>query len=415
MKYTIKIDDNSRAEILIQLDEDDYKKAKKTALETLGKEIKVDGFRKGKIPEDVVIKTVGPEKYIQEVQNTALYLSYESIVEAEDMIPVEKPHVHMEGEKGNIFKIHVDVYPTVVIKNLEKLKMVKKNEIKVEKKEIQESIDQILERSTKYKPVMRKSKKGDKIEIDFSGFDDKGDRKDELSSLNHPLIIGLNTFVPGFEDNLIDLKVGDKKEFTIKFPEDYRNAKYKGMSVRFEVTVKNVDEPIKAELNDEYAKEISEGKFKTKKEVEDFIEAEILRNKNHENDQDYKDKVLEKFLDCIVVNIPKSLLEQEYDHMKENLVEELKQRKTSVESYLKATKDTQENFEKKLKESAGKRLKLNLGIKEYAKKEDIKLTEEEVKTALSNVDRNNKKEEILSWYYYDKCVKSLCNLAEKNG
>jgi len=394
----------------MEFEHDDLMRAKKATINNLKNKVKIDGFRKNKTPDDVLISHVGEESFLQELKTTAIEIFYSDIITEEKLSPVSQPEVKSISEDPLVFELSFDVFPVVKIKDLKKIKA-KKEEVKVTDKEVMESIEEIQSKLTKYKPIKTAAKKNYKVEIDFEGFDKDGKSIEGTKSLNHPLIIGLNTFIPGFEDNLIGLKEGENKSFKITFPKDYQKKELQNKEVKFEIQMKKVEEPIKATLDDSFAKDASNGQFKTLEELKTFVKDSISAEKDKNFQADFENKVLEQFHDLIDIDMPESLINYEVYEMYSDFQKQLETQNMNIDKYLEIRKIDHNALMEEFKDKSSKRLTLNLGIKEFIKQKNITLTDKEVKS----LDKNKEKEESSNKELFSKALNKLYTLAENNA
>jgi len=413
MKYSIKDNKKSSKKLTIQFNEEDLLKAKKITLKYLKNSLKKDGFRKGQMPDNLILKEVGEEAFKAQLKMNALELFYSQIIKEEKLLPVFEPRVKELSEDPLIFELEVDVYPEIKLGNIDSIN-VKKQEAKLEKKEIDETLKNFKKQHAEYKPVKRAAKKNDKVEIDFEGFNEDKSPLEGGKSLNHPLVIGLDTFIPGFEDNLIGLKEGDEKTFDISFPKDYFKKELQSKKINFNVKMKRVEEAIEVKIDDDFAKKITNDQAKTVKELNDLIEKSLLEEKNNQIDKIYQDKVLEKFYKLIDAEIPISITDNESQHIYKNFIDKLTSQNLTLEKYLEMQKIKKEDFVKKLKEDAERRVKLNMGLKELMKVKKIELNDKDQKTLLKNIDKSQEKEQILSEALFNKTLDYLYKLANKD-
>ena len=241
MTVEVKKLPKSEVELTITVPYDVYMKWEKKAVEEVGKEIKVPGFRSGNIPEEIVRKNVNPEAIKGATLDFVFQQTYVEAVKANDIQVIAQPKVDIKSDikkEGDdfVYVATVAVMPEVKVGNYSKIKVAKK-EAKVEQKSIDDTIQMIMDRYAEWKDVERKAEKGDRVEINFEGFDMEGKAIPNTASKNHPIIIGSNTMVPGFEDGVIGMSKGENKEYEVTFPEKYHSASLQGKMVQFKVTL----------------------------------------------------------------------------------------------------------------------------------------------------------------------------------
>jgi trigger factor len=223
-------------------------------------------------------------------------------------------------------------------------------------------------------------KKGDRVEIDFQGFDDGGAPMDKTSSKNHPLFVGEGNLVEGFEENLVGMKIGEKKKFPVKFPKTYHYEPLKEKTVHFEVEMKKGEEAILPELTEEFIAQLM-GEKKTLPEFKDALKADIKRRKEVEHRQERENKLLERFLKDAELEVPPILIAEETEYMMEDLAKDLERRKVTFADYLKQTKKKEEDLKKQFEPEAEKRVKVRLILNFLFREMKIDVTDAELDEA----------------------------------
>lgn len=396
MKATIKKLEKSQVEITITVPYEDYAKGEKKALETLSKEVKVDGFRSGHMSEEVIRENVD-EKTIQSVTlENVIPLSYMEVVKEHDVHVIAQPQVDIKSpvkKKGDdfVYVAVVSVMPEVKVGDYKKIK-VERPKIKVEKKQADDTIKMIMERFAEWTDVKRKAKKEDRVEINFEGFDEDGVSLENTASKNHPLVIGSNTMVPGFEDAVIGMEIDEEKEFTVTFPKDYHAKIMKGKKVKFKLSLIRLEEKKEQKLDEAMIEKISGQKQSVadfKKRVEEDLLAEMQTRAQREHDN----KVVQKIIEITKVDLPESMINEEVEHMKKEQMEKVKQQGMTWEQYLEHIKKTEEDFKKDHIKAAGERLKARFGVNHIIKDSKVSATDEEVEKKLDEMAKNYPKEQ----------------------
>lgn len=380
MKSEVKKLDNSQVEVTITISYEAYKKAEKSAIEELSKEIKVDGFRPGHVSEDVVRKHVDENTIASVTLEKLIPPTYTEAVKEHGLQVVARPTVDLKSpikKEGDelVYTAVVDVMPDVKIGDYKKIK-VAMPKAEVKKKQVDETINMIMGRFATWKDVKRKVKNGDRVEISFDGFDEKGEVIPNTASKNHPLVLGSNSMVPGFEEAIIGLEIGKEKEFTITFPADYHAKNMQGKKVTFKLTVGRIEEKEDQKLDEAMIEKIS-GK---KQSVEDFkkrVEKDLLAEVNSRNKRDHDNAVVKEIIKITKVDLPKSLVSDEISQMLEDQKSRIKQQGLDWDQYLQHIKKTEDDFRKEHEQSAKDRLLARFGVTTIIKEANIKATEEE--------------------------------------
>lgn len=381
-EYEIKKLPKSEVEIKITVSKENFEKHRQTASQEISKDVKVKGFRPGNIPPHILEQHVD-KKYIDaRAQELAIQRAYAETVIKEKIQVISSPKVKIEQEDPLVFTAIVAVLPEVEVKDYKSIK-VKKEEVKVEEKDVEEVISDIKRYGTKYQIVEREAKKGDRVEVDFEGFD--GDKPVEnTKSSNHPVIIGENSLIPGFEEKLIGLKKEEKKEFDITFPKDYGKKELQGKKLKFKVEVKLVEEAQIPEFNEELIEKVT-GKKQNPADFRKELEENILAKKTQEEARKRENLYIEQLLKKISVEIPESLIEEEANYILEDMKEDITSKGIEFAKFLEQAKTTEEDLKKKYRPEAEKRIKIRLALQQLIKEEEIKVSEEEMKAELAKV------------------------------
>lgn len=381
MKVTVSKPEKSQVTITVEAEESDLEKFFEKAAEELSKQVKIDGFREGKIPKDVLEKHVGKEAIRAHALEIALPNLYADAVMQEKVQVIARPEIKMVSEKPFKFEAVVAILPDVEISGHEKIK-IKKEDVTVSDKDAEELIDHFRKQNATFPEAKREAKMGDRAEIDFDGFDPKGDVPLEgTSSKNHPVILGDKMLIPGFEEEIVGMKAGEEKEFELSFPKDYHAEKFKGKKVKFKIKLHKVEEVKMPEVTKEWIKKV------TNKEMtpEDF-KTEVKDNLKKDREGQVKTKreaeFFEKLLELAKVDIPDALIEEEIDFIMDRTKMDLESKGLNWEQYEKFLESQKRDFRADKKEQAENQVKLRLTLAHLYKVEKIEATPEEVKERL---------------------------------
>ena len=366
-------------EITVEVKGKDWENAIDKAFNKKKKDIKIDGFRKGSVTKEIFIKKVGIETLFMDAADIVIDAEYKKIIKDETLEIVCEPSVSIEkiDKDGIIVKFTLISRPDVKLGKYKKLG-VKKEEVKVTKEEIEHELHHILEHMAEI--VVKedgKVEKGNTAVIDFEGVVD-GKKIDGGSGANYPLEIGSNTFIPGFEDGVIGMAVGETKVLKLKFPEEY-TPELKGKNVDFTVTVREIKERIEPEMNKEFFEDLGIEGVDSKEKLEKNIEDELKHQKEHQVEDKYIDELLRKATDNMEVDINNEIIESEIDRMARQFEQELKMQGASLEQYLGLVGTKMEDFRTTLKPQAIARLKTRYLLEEVVKAEKITVTDAEIK------------------------------------
>lgn len=416
MKYEIKKLADSTVKLTIEVSQDEILRHKKKACENFSNDLKIPGFRPGHAPMHVVEQYIDKHHILSHTYELAVQYSYAEAVIKEKLQVVSSPKIKFisdttkdftdekdESMKNETFKFEAEVavMPEVKIKDYKSIK-VPKEEPKVEKEEIDDTVNEMQKYFTTWTDVKdagRGVKKDDRVEIDFAGFEpgnaDAKDTKDKdakpepkeipnTSSKNHPVIVGENTLIAGFEDNLIGMKKGEKKEFELTFPASYHKKDFQNKKVLFKVELHRLEEGVKPEVNEEFVEKVT-GKKMTVEEFKKDIEGNISKHKEEEGKQKRENTFLEELLKRTEVDLPQALIDEEIDYIIEEVKHDMSHRKIEFDKFLEQSKLTLEDLRKKYKPEAEKRIRLRLAITKVIQEEKIEITDKELNVEIEKL------------------------------
>ena len=353
--------------------------AKNIAVAKLSPQVKMQGFRPGHAPADLVEKQLNPNVLQEETLNEALNTLYETAVRQENIRPVANPKVELKMFVPYTeveFTAEVDVIGKITLGNYTKLKA-KKNTAAVTDKDVDEVLTRLQTQMAEYKQVERKAQTGDRVWINFEGVDAKGEPVQGAKGDDYPLALGSNTFIPGFEDNVINMKPDEKKEFTIPFPKDYGVKALQGKKVTFTVTATKVEETLQPIQDDAFAKKV--GPFDSLGALKEDIKKQVIAEREHQAERDYQDALVKELIDTSTVSLPEAMLEEQIAIVDKEFRQNLVYRGQTFQEYLAATGLTEDDYkEKELRPAAEDRLKAGLLLSELADKEKVTITPEEL-------------------------------------
>ena len=379
MNTTVKYLSDTRVRATIKVEATELKAAEQVALKKLSKTVKVNGFRKGHVPLEVVKKNVDPNALAQETLENALSRAVaESFIENK-LQALERPEVEVKkfvpGESLE-FTAEADVLPKVKLGDYKKLKATEKK-ISVAKKDVDEVVERIRKSMAEKKEVKRAAKLGDEAVIDFVGKKD-GEAFPGGTGNDYPLELGSGSFIPGFEEAIVGLKAGDKKDIELTFPKDYHAPDLKGKKVVFETTVKKINEKVLPELNDEFAAKT--GPFTSMSELTADIKRELEAQKKREASDELKDSLVKQLVAKSNVAVPAVLREDQIRSIEQDLMQNLIYQGLSIEQYWeqKGYKDRDAWVKAEANEAADNRIKAGLVLSELSKVLKIEATADEL-------------------------------------
>ena len=416
MKTKLKNISDVKVELTISLGAEELKAAEQVALTKLAKEVKIEGFRKGKAPLEMVAAQVDTNLLNQETLENALSKSVAEAFLKEKVQAINRPEVDVKkfipGTELE-FTANTEIMPKVELGDYKKLG-VKKEAIKVSKKEVEETIERILKNFAEKKKVEREAKNGDEIIIDFLGKKD-GVAFDGGKAEKFPLELGSKSFIPGFEEGLIGKKAGDELSLNLEFPKDYHAKDLAGAKVVFEVKIHEVRENVEPEINEEFLSKL--GDFKTKEEFEKQIEEDLKTQKQAEADGKFKDELVKKLAEVSKVPVPEILLEDQKRSIEMDMQQNLMYSGLSLEDYLERMGKTREEWlEKDVKEVAEMRVKSGLALAELSKVEKVESDTKELDARIAQLkEQYGNSKEVQKQLSSDDVRRNLANqiLTEK--
>lgn len=368
----------NKKEVNIKVEGKEWETALDNAFKKANKKAKIDGFRPGHAPKDVFLKKYGKESLYMDAAEECLHEAYHKVIdENKDLEIVAEPEVSIKdvNEKGCEFTFGFVLRPEVKLGKYTGLG-IKKDEVKVTKKEIDEQIEHM--RSHYAENVLKDGaiENGNIAIIDFEGFKD-GVAFQGGKGENYSLEIGSGTFIPGFEEQLIGVKSGEAKDVNVTFPEDYHSEELKGQAVTFKVKVHEVKEVKIPELDEEFFEDLGMEGVNSKETLEAEVKESIKASKDHEAENKYIDALLEAAAKNVKVEIPDVMIDEETRRMLREYEEHLKMQGISLEQFYKFTNSDESALKAQMGDEAKKRVTYRLMLEEIAKKENIKVSDAE--------------------------------------
>ena len=379
MKTTVTHESDTRVKVMIAADHAELAAAEQVALKRLAKTVKVNGFRTGHVPLEIVKKHADPNALAQETLDAALNRAVAEAFLNNDLQVLARPEVEIKkyvpGELLE-FTAEADVLPEVKLGDYKKLKA-KKAAVSVEKKEIDEVIQRIQKGLSEKKEVKRAAKIGDETVIDFVGKKD-GEAFHGGTGKDYPLVLGSNSFIPGFEDALVGLKAGDTKDVKLAFPKDYHVKDLAGQDVVFEVTVKKVNSVKLPALDDKFAAKA--GPFTSMEDLRKDIKAEITAQAERKATDDLKDELVKQLVAKSTVSVPSVLRDDQIRSLEQDLRQNLMYRGRTLEQYFeeKGYADRDAWVKAEANDAADARIKAGLVLAQLSKELKIEATADEL-------------------------------------
>lgn len=383
MQVSIKKLSDTNVQLTISADAEMLARIKDQTLEQFARTVKVQGFREGKAPLHLVEKNVSPESLQTEFLEHAINFMYTQAANEKELRPVAQPRVKItKFAPFDTLEIEADVEVLGDIKlpDYKKLKVARKD-VKISAKDIDEVIAQLKKREATKTPVTRAAKDGDEVWIDFTGVDAKTKKPIQgADGKDYPLLLGSNTFIPGFEDHVVGIKPGEEKTFTVKFPKDYGVAALQSKDVTFTVTAKKIEELVEPKADDAFAAKV--GPFKTLADLKEDIKKQLAVEQEAQADREFADEMIMTIAKDTKVVIPQTLIDDQLDRMENDEKQNLIYRGQTWKEHLEAEGVTEEEHRKKNRPDAELRVKAGLVLTEIADLEKITITPEELEVRM---------------------------------
>lgn len=388
-------------------------------------QIKVQGFRSGKAPLSLVEKQVEPSVLQNEFLDRIINELYIGAIAQEHIRPVERPQVTIKKFvpfSALEVEIVVEAVGAVKLSDYKKVKLEKKP-VKITAKDVDDVVEALRVRAAEKKPVTRAAAKDDEVIINFAGTDTKtGESISGADGTEYPLILGSNSFIPGFEDNLIGVKPGEEKSFDLTFPKDYGVKALQDRKITFKTTVVTVNEQTKPKVDDAFAAQV--GPFKTVTELKADIKKQLELERQQQSDRDYENELIEKITDQATVALPKALVDEEIERIESEERQNVLYRGQTWEEHLESEGVTAEVHQEQKRPVAEKRVKAGLVLSEIAEAENVDVSKEELeirlqilkgqyqdKQMLAELDKPENRRDIASRIVTEKTVQKLVDYA----
>ena len=381
-------------EIEIKVEGKDWEKVLDKAFNKKKNEVKIPGFRKGTVTKEIYIKKLGIESLFMDASDIAIEEAFEKALKDNNLEPVCEPSVSIKdiSKEGVTYIFKIITKPEVKLGKYTKLG-IKKEKIEVSKEEIENEIERL--RTTMAEVINKENGEivnGNIAVIDFDGYVD-GKALEGGKGVDYSLEIGSNTFIPGFEEELVGLKTGDKKELNLTFPKDYVKD-LAGKKVKFDVTIKAIKEKSIPELNEDFFEDLGIKDVTDKKSLEAYIKKEIEEKKSDEVENKYVDELLHKATDNMKVELNEEIIHGEIHRMVHQYQDELRYQGASLDQYFKMTGTTMEDLENMMHPQAEARLKTRYLLEAIVEEEKIKVDKKDVKEEIAkNASKYGMKEE----------------------
>lgn len=385
MKITKKDLPKSQVELNIQIEQAEMAKYIDKTTSKIAKSITVPGFRKGEAPKELVVKQINPNDLLNETFEYAINESYKQAIKQENLEPLAHPEIKLseEASKDSLeYTAIISIMPEIKLPDYKKLvsKITKETE-DITDKDVDEAKKYLQKSRGTQSVVEREAKTGDTVSLDYILTVDK---KEFDKSEKMPVEIGAGKFIPGFEDEVIGLKAGDKKEFDIKFPDEYHNKDIAGKKGHFAITINDVQEITLPDWDDEFAKELTNGE-KTIADLEKNLKEGLIAERKQEIQTNYTQAVVDSILEKIKVELPDVLVTAE----KDKLIQEMEQRALysgqTLDDALAQAGKTREQLLEEANPQAESRVKLMLLLKAITSEQNFQADTKEVQHRIHHI------------------------------
>lgn len=384
--------ENSVVTLKLTIDAQSFDKACKDAYNKNKTKFNVQGFRKGKAPMSIVEKFYGEGVFFEDAVNTLFPDAFEAAVKEHDLDTVARPEIDVEeiGKGKNLVIIaDVAVKPEITLGEYKNL-TVEKPDSEVSDEEVEKEIEAIREQNARFVTVEdREVKEKDMLLIDFNGKVD-GVEFEGGQAENYSIIVGSNTFIPGFEEQLVGMKLNEEKDLSVKFPEEYHAENLAGKDAVFTVKVNEIKEKELPELDDEFAKDVSE--FDTLEDLKADVKAKLQKTKDEYADRELENKLVKMAAENATVEIPEAMIDSQVENMVYDFEYQLKYQGLDLENYLKFTNMSIEGLKEQMRPDAKSRVLNSLVIEAISKSENIESTEEDLEQELAKMAESYKME-----------------------
>ncbi|MDD3304027.1 MAG: trigger factor [Clostridia bacterium] len=385
MSVKVEKQENSKVVLEFTMSKEEFNKNLDKAFIKNAKYFKVPGFRNGKVPRAIVEKMYGETVLFDSVIEDTVDEAYRVAIEENKLEVVSKPELDIKQigkDKDLIYTVTVFVKPEATVKNYKGLE-VKKFDTKVAKKDVDAALDQARDKNARTVTIEdRALEMKDISTIDFEGFVD-GVAFEGGKGENFELTIGSGQFIPGFEEQLVGMKIGEEKEITVKFPKEYHSENLADKDAMFKVKLISIKSKVLPELDDEFVKDVSE--FNTLEEYKKDLESKLKEDKEKQAEADKEAQAVEKLVENTEVTIPDSMIHDQMEQMVEQFNANLSYQGLNLETYCQYVNTTVDAFKETLRPQAEKDVKLKLALEYIAKTENITATEEDINAKIDEL------------------------------
>lgn len=425
MKLSKTLTSDTEVVLTISAAVEELASLKQATLKKLAPNVKVAGFRAGKVPANLAEKNFDPQAFQSEFLDKALNKFYNTALEKENLRPVANPEVSIKKFVPFTtleFTAKVSVIGKVKLTDYKKIKMAK-DKVTLGEKEVTDVVASLQERMAERKAVDRAAKDGDEAIIDFKGTDAKGEPVNGAEGKAYPLILGSKAFIPGFEANVVGMKTGESKTFVLTFPKDYGVKALQNRKVTFAVTLTALNEMVKPKADDAFAAKA--GPFKTLAELKADIKKQLTFEREQQANKAFEEKLLQAIAAKSTVGVPQSLVDEQVERIETEEKQNLVYKGQTWEEHLKQEGVSAEEHKKQKRPAAEERVKIGIILSEISEMEKIIVTPEEFEVrmqlmkgqyrdavAQAELDKPEVQRDILARMITEKTISKLVGYAQ---
>lgn len=390
VKAEVKKLPKSEIEIKISVAWDEWKKFIPQAVEEISKDVKIEGFRSGKAPREMVEQKVGSFAILDSAAQKAIQKTYPKILSEQkiEAIGAPKAEITKLAEENPLeYVVRTAVMPEFELKPWKEVvakvsKEYAKKKVEVSDEDVDKEIEQLAQSKVQLVTVQREARSGDSVIVDFKVKRD-GVVIEHGTGNDHPLVLGNGVFIPGFEENVIGMKEGEEKSFELEFPKEYHEKSLAGKPAQFEVKLKLVQERQTPEIGDAFAKSL--GKFEDLEALKKNIKEGLVKEKEQQLNEEKRAKMVEALSNCAVTELPDVLVKEELKKMLAEFEMQLQGMGMEMENYLEHIKKTRDDMEKDWRPQAEKRIIAALSLEQVAKEKEIEISSDEIEAEMNKV------------------------------
>lgn len=387
MLYSLEKKEKGVIDAKVKFDSKEWEDALNKAYESNKGKFNIPGFRKGHAPRNIIEKTYGPGAFMNEALDGIYYIAYTSILkENEDIQPIDAPKLEINkiDDKGIEMTLSIQCIPEFTLGQYKGLTFTKKK-VRVLKAQVDEAIRRELLRASRLVETKSAVKNGDFVTLDFDGYVDNKQFPGGKAE-DYQLQIGSHTFIDNFEDQLVGLNIGDKKNVMVTFPTEYHEASLAGKPATFKVEIKNIRERIMPELNEEFVSNSTE--FETVEEYQKSVKDRLTKEEKDRVEMELDNDILDKIIDSTEIELPEVMVEEEFNRQFKGLENQMRYQGITVEEYAKYINKSIDELKAEVRTAGARNVKARLVLEKLIKDEKLDITEADIDNRLAEMAKN---------------------------